>query len=236
MLIDFLSLRLMNKIKQPWLFLLIIPACFLTFRCNSKKMKEINSVSDFYQLIKITEHVDDNYTRCKLITEQLSHFSQHSIVNFEKYLRKELIRVCHYNTVLLFELNYPSPIFTKNGTPVELPGEPYISTDGYIYFRCGIILLGEETVNFLLEDPNYIMQIKPANVEIDAEGLLYCAADAMKNKGLKIDISDSLDMSEHYDHGNYSISGKKIKWYSPQEEYPELVKFYNYMRPVTELQ
>jgi hypothetical protein len=198
-------------------------------------MNEINSIKDFYALIDKSRHITDNYKRCKLITEQLSKLNEHSIINFEKFLRKELIRVCHYNTVLLFELNYPSPIFTKNGTSIELPGEPYISTDVYIYFRCGIILLGENAVNRLLEDPNNIMQIKPAGVVIDAEGLLYCASDAIKLKDLQIDVSDSLDMSEHYDHGNYSLLGKKIKWYQPETEYPELAKFYNYKRIVMEL-
>lgn len=204
--------------------------------CQPNKMKEINTVNDFYELVSKTKDITDNHYRCKLIAQQLSELSEQSIINFEKYLRKELIRVCHYNTVLLFELNYPSPIFTKKGVPVELPGgEPYISTDGYIYFRCGVILLGNEAIDLLLKDPNNIMQIRPSKTEIDAEGLLYCAEDALSKKGIKKDISESLDMSEHYDHGNYSISGKKIKWYEPEKEYPELVKFYNYKRPVMEL-
>ncbi len=198
-------------------------------------MKEINSVIDFYELIEGTKVVTDNFSRAQLITKKLTGLSEKSIINFEKYLRKELIHICHYNIALLFELSYPSPVFTKNGKPIELPGEPYLSTDGFIYFRCGIILLGKEAVNQLLEDPNNIIMLNKSSAEIDAEGLLYCATDALKNKRSTINLDDSLDRSEHYDWGSYSILGEKIKWYAPEEEYPELVKYYNYKRTTMEL-
>ncbi len=196
---------------------------------------EINSVKDFYQFLDHSKTVTGKYERTKLITKQLSKLSEQSIINFEKYMRKELIRVCHYNIVLLLELAYPSPIFTKGGKNFEFPGEPYISTDMFIYFRCGIILLGENIVNRLLEDPNYIMSLSKTPAEIDAEGLLYCATDALKFKGSKITLDDSLDISEHYDWGNYGISGKKIKWYEPGTEFPQLAKYYNYKRQTMEL-
>jgi hypothetical protein len=198
-------------------------------------MKEINTVSDFYQFIENTKGVTDNFERTKLMSKQLSVLSEQSIINFEKFMRKELIRVSHYNIVLLFELNYPSPLLTKGGKPFQMPGDPYISTDGFIYFRCGIILLGEKAVKQLLEDPNHIMTIRKPSVAIDAESLLYCAADALKIKGLATDLSTHLDKAEHYDQGNYTIAGEKIKWWEPEENYPELVRYYNYHRVTMEL-
>jgi len=199
------------------------------------KMGEINTVDDFYKFLANSQTIEDNFTRTKMIAQQLSRMSDSSIVNYEKYFRKELVRLYNYNILLLFELNYPSPIFTKKGVPVEIPGEPYFSTDMFIYFRCGIILLGKEAVSNLIENPEFIMLLKNHPKEIDEEGMLYVAEDALKLKKSKTNLDELLDMADHYDMGSFSMKGEKIDWFKPEVFAPELSKFYNYKRQVIEM-
>ena len=195
---------------------------------------EINTVHEFYQFLDKTKKVTDISERTELITKELSFLKKESIINFEKFLRKELIRVCHYNVLLLAELNYPTPVVMKAGKIVELD-DPYFSTDMFIYFRCGVILLGENEIELLLEDPNNIIGMVNPNIRIDAEGLLYCARHALEIKGSKVELDAVLDMSEHYDFGNYSLLGENIKWYDPKSEFPELVEYYDYEKPIMEM-
>ena len=209
----------------------------LLISCTEKsvKMAEINTVDDFYKFLAKSQTIEDKFTRTKMIAQQLSKMSDSSIVNYEKYFRKELVRLYNYNILLLFELNYPSPIFTKKSVPVEIPGEPYFSTDMFIYFRCGVILLGDETVSHLIEDPRFIMKLKNQPGEIDEEGMLYVAEDAFKLKKSKTNLDEFLDTADHYDIGSFSMTGKKIEWFKPDICAPELSKFYNYKRQVIEM-
>jgi hypothetical protein len=144
-------------------------------------MKEINSVNDFYKFLAQSSQIKDEFERTKLISKQLSALPTASIVNYEKYFRKELIRYCHYNFALLYELQYPSPIFLKNGKPVDNQ-EPYLSTDGFIYFRCGVVLLGKEIADSIMHNPESVIDIYSSPPTIDAESLLYVSHEAQTKR------------------------------------------------------
>jgi hypothetical protein len=202
---------------------------------NTTTMKEINSLDDFYSFLDNSKAISDDFERSKLIIQQLSSLSNQSIVNYENYFRKELVRFAHYNLALLYELQYPSPLYTKNGKPLDPQPPPYLSTDGFIYFRCGMVLLGKEIADSIMKDPEAITTIFSTPPLIDAESMLYVSEDALKLKGADPGLLDSLDEKDHYDSGNFEMRGSPIKWYDPETVSPKLAKFYGYKRMTMDL-
>ena len=202
---------------------------------NSPTMKEINNLDDFYSFLDNSKAISDDFERSQLIIQQLSSLSTQSIVNYENYFRKELVRFAHYNLALLFELQYPSPLYVKNGKPMDPQPPPYLSTDGFIYFRCGMVLLGKEIADSIMNDPEAVIDIFPTPPLIDAESMLYVSKDALKLKGADPALLDSLDEKDHYDTGEYEMRGDPIKWFDPETVSPKLAKFYGYKRMTMDL-
>jgi hypothetical protein len=61
------------------------------------------------------------------------------------------------------------------------------------------------------------------------------SATRLKQKGANPELLDTLDMAEHYDHGNYKLLGEPIAWYAPEKVSPKLVSFYKYARQTMNL-
>lgn len=170
----------------------------------------------------IDEHIDE-------LTALLSELESEEMILFEMTLRKKLNQL---DKVEIAELSIIlENSFEKRDGIYDF--DDYISTDGFIYFRCWLILKGQEFFYDILEDINVFVSGKYAFDIGDTwgEGLLYVsdlAYDAKYGKEDSSFVTDTVD--ELYpDIVHYDL--KEIDWIRPayigrelQEHYPELVK------------
>ena len=121
--------------------------------------------------------------------------------------------------------------FEKKDGVYYFEEEPYISTDGFIYFRCWLLLKGKEFFEDITKDINAFISGK-YHFDIGdtwVEGLLYVSDDAYSENHENEDESEIRDIVfEKYPHINYDnageiegeIAGDKKLF----EKYPALVK------------
>jgi predicted DNA-binding WGR domain protein len=169
----------------------------------------------------VDEHIDT-------LTEQLSKSGKQTLVLFEKCLREKLNGLYTAEIAELFIILHSEFKKTKN----EITFDAYLSDDGFIYFRCWIILIGESFYNEMKSSIKYFTNTKTQFYIDDcwAEGLLYVADRAY---GVSHNIEDSdviRDLASemypnvlHYDSTNRSMDREVSGGTDLQKMYPELV-------------
>ncbi|MDJ1472311.1 DUF4240 domain-containing protein [Xanthocytophaga flava] len=170
----------------------------------------------------IEEHLEN-------LVELLSHHSKEELVIFEKVFQEKMYELY---TAEIAELS----IILENGYTTEdgkIIFDDYISTDGFIYFRCWLILKGKEFFEEITEDINAFINGK-YSFDIGnnwAEGLLYVSEEAYaiyNDNEEKIEIQDAVTKLFpdviHYDSLDGEMDGVPISGEDLQDIYPQLVK------------
>lgn len=110
--------------------------------------------------------------------------------------------------------------------------EEYTSTDGFIYFRCWLLLKGKDFFDDITKDINAFNSGKYSfNIgDVWAEGLLYAAEDAYSVHNENEDESEIRDAVSavypdviHYDSLNNKLDRKPLSGNEIHIKYPELV-------------
>lgn len=170
----------------------------------------------------IDEHIET-------LTEQLSKSGKQTLVLFEKCLQEKLHELYTAEIAELFIILH-SQFEEKNQ---EITFDAYISDDGFVYFRCWIILLGETFFNEMKDSIKHFTTTK-TNFFIDdcwAEGLLYVADEAYAENHdnpdtdiIRDTVSKLYPNVTHYDSITITMDRAPKGGAALQKMYPELVK------------
>jgi len=174
-----------------------------------------------WQTYDIDKHLES-------LTNLLSKCSKEQLVQFETSLYENLNKLY---TAEIAELNIilECPFTIVNQ---EVVFDAYLSTDGFIYFRCWLLLKGKEFFDEITTDINAFINGKYSfNIgDCWAEGLLYVASDAyavsQKNQ-TEAEIQNAFNRlfpDVDYDSAERKMKGKPASGSHLQEKYPELVK------------
>lgn len=136
------------------------------------------------------------------------------------YFWKKLLKAYHENVVATADI---------------IAGAGF-STDGFLYFRCWLILMGPKVLEMAIESPNKLPELIDFKVsrETSAENLLYVSNDAYA-MALGVDNYDEIwdetygKLKErcpgiHYDDmKNHNMGGQTIDWDKYEDHFPKLV-------------
>lgn len=180
------------------------------------------SVSSQWKDYHIQEHIDN-------ISILLSFLDKEKIILFEKVLQEKLHEL-HLASIaeLYIILNCP---FEKQKNPIIF--DDFLSTDGFIYFRCWLLLKGKDFFTEITQNINaFINGSYSFNIgDTWAEGLLY-AADAGYLYYHEVDsyspIRDAIRKLHpkviHYDNPKKNTFDRVVLGKEKlQEQYPTLV-------------
>ena len=168
----------------------------------------------------LEEHIE------KLST-YLSKYSEEKLILFEKTLQEKLISLY---TAPIAELSIIlENEYEKEGDTYSFDG--YISDDGFIYFRCWLLLKGKEFYDDITKDIETFVSGK-YNFDIGdtwAEGLLYVANDA--NSEARPDSDEDIIRDTvyekwpeiNYDLGEFAMEREPKSGTELQKMYPKLV-------------
>ncbi len=175
--------------------------------------------SIFWEVIKKGDYIN-NKEWAEVLVEQLASKTMDEIIGFEVSLRDLLEKVNHYNILALQKII-----------------EGSITDDLYLYFRCSIILLGEESFYKCLKSPDKIAS-ELSMLRSDGEPLLYIADQAFTKKcetNLPTDVptakqepSDICQNYKNYNFGPSVIQGKDWKEKDLPVRFPVLCKKFNF--------
>ncbi len=169
----------------------------------------------------VDEHIEN-------LTSFLSRKWKETLVSFEKTLREKLHQLY---TAEIIELYIILENEFKNEDGV-ITFDDYISTDGFIYFRCWLILKWESFFNDITKDINtFLFEKYDFDIsDIRAEGLLYVADDAFSinhdnedDSIIRDAVSEAYPKIIHYDMEE-RLNRELLKGNRLQETYPDLVK------------
>jgi WGR domain protein len=161
------------------------------------------------------------------LTAYLSKYSEEKLILFEKTLQEKLISLY---TAPIAELSIIlENEYEKKGDTYSFDG--YISDDGFIYFRCWLLLKGKEFYDDITKDIESFVSGK-YNFDIGdtwAEGLLYVANDA--NSEARPDSDEDIIRDTvyekwpelNYDFGEFAMEREPESGTELQKMYPKLV-------------
>lgn len=161
------------------------------------------------------------------LTTYLSKYSEEKLILFEKTLQEKLISLY---TAPIAELSIIlENEYEKEGDNYSFDG--YISDDGFIYFRCWLLLKGKEFYDDITKDIESFVSGK-YNFDIGdtwAEGLLYVANDA--NQEARPDSDEDIIRDTvyekwpeiNYDLGEFAMKREPKSGTELQKMYPKLV-------------
>ena len=157
----------------------------------------------------------------------LSKYSEEKLILFQKTLEQKLITL------------YTAPIaelYIILGNEYEKEGDNYsfdgfISDDGFLYFRCWLLLKGKEFYDDITQDIETFVSGKyHFNIgETWAEGLLYVADDANQearpdsDEGIIEDTVYQKWPELNYDFGEFAMDREPKSGVELQKMYPKLV-------------
>ena len=181
------------------------------------------SISTHWSDYSIDEHLEN-------LTILLSKFNKDQIVLFQKCFVEKLNELYIGNTAELYI------ILTNSFQNIDgqITFDNYISTDGYIYFRCWLVLKGKAFFNDIKDDINSFISGKYSFDIGDtwAEGLLYVSDEAYSYYHEDIDEFEISDLTSqlfpeviHYDDMDKNHMDREF--YGGKDlgiTYPELVK------------
>ncbi|MDJ1482070.1 DUF4240 domain-containing protein [Cytophagaceae bacterium YF14B1] len=183
--------------------------------------KSNRSQSSHWSDYDIEEHLES-------LIKLLSHHTKEELIIFEKVFQEKMYEL--YTTEIA-ELS----IILENGYTVE--GEKIIfgnglSTDGFIYFRCWLLLKGKQFFDDITKDINAFINGKYSFDIGDtwAEGLLYVSEEAYavyNDNEEKIEIQDAVAKLFpeviHYDLVDEEMKREPMEGEDLQNMYPELI-------------
>ena len=183
-----------------------------SYKYNKKKWEDYD----------IEEHLEK-------LTNYLSKYGKERLVAFEKTLQEKLMELYTAQIAELYIILNCD--FEKKDDIYSFEEEPYISADGFIYFRCWLLLKGKEFFEDITKDINAFISGK-YHFDIGdtwAEGLLYVSDDAYSENHENEDECEIRDIVyEKYPHINYdNIVEMKEKFAVGKElfkKYPALVE------------
>ena len=161
------------------------------------------------------------------LTAYLSKYSEEKLILFEKTLQEKLISLY---TAPIAELSIIlENEYEKKGDTYSFDG--YISDDGFLYFRCWLLLKGKEFYDDITKDIESFVSGK-YNFDIGdtwAEGLLYVANDA--NSEARPDSDEDIIRDTvyekwpeiNYDLGEFAMEREPKSGTELQKMYPKLV-------------
>ncbi len=169
----------------------------------------------------LDEHIE-------ILTEKLSKWSKERLISFEKTFQEKLkqlytVEIAELYIILNNEFEKKDGIYYLDS---------YISEDGFIYFRCWLLLKGRAFFEDIIKDINEFISGKYSFDIADcwAEELMYVSDNAYSENHENEDESEIRDAvfeqfpEINYDSGEFSMdrdpkSGKEL-----YDLYPELVK------------
>ena len=173
-----------------------------------------------WEAYDLEEHIEK-------LTAYLSKYSEEKLILFEKTLQEKLISLY---TAPIAELSIIlENEYEKEGDTYSFDG--YISDDGFIYFRCWLLLKGKEFYDDITKDIESFVSGK-YNFDIGdtwAEGLLYVANDA--NQEARPDSDEDIIRDTvyekwpeiNYDRGDFAMERKPEYGKELQKMYPKWV-------------
>ena len=192
---------------------------FLFWEAIEKSYKYNKKKWDAYD---VEEHLEK-------LTSYLAKHGKERLVSFEKTMQEKLMELYTAQIAELYIILNCD--FEKKDDIYSFEEEPYISADGFIYFRCWLLLKGKEFFEDITKDINAFISGK-YHFDIGdtwAEGLLYVSDDAYSENHENEDESEIRDIVfEKYPHINYdNIVEMKEKFAVGKElfkKYPALVE------------
>ena len=169
----------------------------------------------------IDQHLQD-------LVQYLSQLDKQQLIIFEKTLQLKLSQlysaeIAELSTILESEFTEKDGIFNFDA---------YLSDDGFIYFRCWLILKGKEFFDDIQEDiQNFVSRKYSFDIgDTWAEGLLYVADEAYSvhyENEEESEIRDAVYLQHpehHYDFAAGKIERDLLNGVELQARYPKLVK------------
>ncbi len=169
----------------------------------------------------LDEHIEN-------LTQRLSKWKKKALIAFEKTFQEKLMKLYKAEIAELYII-LNNEFKLKNGV---YNFDNYISTDGFIYFRCWLLLKGREFFEDISKDINEFISGKYSFNIADcwAEELLYVSDEAYSINNENEDDSEIRDAvfeqfpELNYDSGELTMdreikSGKELF-----DSYPKLVK------------
>ena len=181
---------------------------------NSKK-------NEHWSEYDIDEHLEN-------LTQHLAQFNQDQLVIFEKTLQLKLSEL-YTAEIAELAIILENDFTLKNGI---CSFDTYLSDDGFIYFRCWLLLKGKDFFEDMLKDIQLFVSGK-YSFDIGnlwGEGLLYVSDEAYirsHNSDSESPIRDivfELHPDHHYDFGGAEMLRELYKGDELQKHYPQLVK------------
>ncbi len=170
----------------------------------------------------IDEHLEN-------LTELLSGNSKQKLILFEKYLQQNLHKLY---TAELAELAVILECDFKKEKG-QIIFDDYLSGDGFIYFRCWILLQGKEFFDDISKDINAFVSGKYGFDIADtwAEGLLYVADEAYsvnheneEDSEISDAVAEMFPDVMHYDSSERIMNRERKGGAKLQKMYPKLVE------------
>ena len=173
-----------------------------------------------WEAYDLREHIEK-------LTTYLSKYSEERLILFEKTLQEKLISLY---TAPIAELSIIlENEYEKEGDTYSFDG--YISDDGFIYFRCWLLLKGKEFYEDITKDiESFVSGKYHFNIgDTWGEGLLYVASRANSEARPDSDediIRDTVNEKWpelNYDFGDFAMERKPEYGKELQKMYPKLV-------------
>ena len=180
--------------------------------------KKINAPCEEYN---IDEHID-------YLTELLSKVGKEKLIAFEKVFQKTMDKLY---TAEIAELSIIIENEYKNEEG-KIVFKDYISTDGFIYFRCWLILKGKTFFDDITKDINAFVNGKYSfNIgDTWAEGLIYVTNEANMKANESVEEYEITDFVRehfpeimHYDLRTQDMNRAVKRGDELQKMYPILV-------------
>lgn len=169
----------------------------------------------------IDEHLEN-------LTELLSKSGKQKLIQFEKCLQENLHKL-YAPEIAEFYILLTNDFENKNG---QIVFEDYISEDGFIYFRCWILLQGKAFFDDIRKDLNAFISGKYGFDIADtwAEGLLYVADEAYsinhkneEDSEIRDAVGELYPEVIHYDSAEREMHGSPASGADLQKKYPDIV-------------
>ena len=169
--------------------------------------------------------IDEHLER---LTNILSTWNKQKLIGFERILQKTLQRL-YTASIAELDIILESP-FKIEGDKVTY--DDYLSDDGFLYFRCWLILKGKAFVDDIAADINTFISGKYSFdiADVWGEGLLYVTDEAYAVKTGSDEEETIRDAvyeqypELNYDSGENSMDREPKGGSELQQLYPELVK------------
>ncbi|MDX2301440.1 MAG: DUF4240 domain-containing protein [Microscillaceae bacterium] len=186
--------------------------------------------SEFWAIIDISlesiafdAEVDE---QIEALVDYLINFSKKDLIGFEIHIRRKLADLYKSEIVELYVIMENDFSIEDNG---QVSFDDYVSSDGFLYFRCWLILQGRDLFYDVLQDPETILKYTININEIWGESLLYATDEAYTrehNNEQESEIKDEVFKSHpeiDYDCGDFELDRDPEIDYL-QDKYPDLVR------------